>query len=113
MRLLAFLLLATAACAQTTFPAWVFQKKTSASSASVPVVISGQNNKVFGLDGSGNLALLTNGSAVPDADYGDIVVSAGAWGIDGAVKSTGGNGAADSGTADGARQAGRWTGGRS
>lgn len=97
MRLLAFLLLATAACAQTTFPAWVFQKKTSASSASVPVVISGQNNKVFGLDGSGNLALLTNGSAVPDADYGDIVVSAGAWGIDGAVKSTGGNGAADSG----------------
>lgn len=62
MRVLAFLLLATAACAQTTFPAWVFQKKTSASSASVPVVISGQNNKVFGLDGSGNLALLTNGS---------------------------------------------------
>lgn len=76
MRVLAFLLLATAACAQTTFPAWVFQKKTSASSASVPVVISGQNNKVFGLDGSGNLALLTNGSGSSTlAGLGDVAIT--------------------------------------
>lgn len=76
MRVLAFLLLATAACAQTTFPAWVFQKKTSASSASVPVVISGQNNKVFGLDGSGNLSLLTNGSGSSTlAGLGDVAIT--------------------------------------
>lgn len=76
MRVLAFLLLATAACAQTTFPAWVFQKKTSASSASVPVVISGQNNKVFGLDGSGNLALLTNGSGSSTlVGLGDVAIT--------------------------------------
>lgn len=63
------LLSALCASAQTQ---WLFSRRANASGPWVPSTINGQANKVFGLDGSGNLTLTDGAGASALADLDDV-----------------------------------------